>query len=187
MDSSLTVQYRQVHYERGVVYSGAGQYEQAIKNFTKAIDLDPDSAIVYYDRGIAYQNLKDYDNAIEDFEEYLELVPNARNKEDVLERLGKLREELKNPKPKPRWIGLTKADAVNRRREYRQTVAKLTKEIETNPDNIATYYDRGVAYENLNDYKKAHADFKKYLELAPDAENKHEVLMTLRELEEELK
>ena len=117
MDLSLTMQYRQVHYERGLVYSDAGRYEQAIKNFTKAIDLDPDCTVVYYDRGMAYKEINEYQDAINDFEQFLVLVPTAKNKDKILAVIEELKEKLKNPKPAKRWIGLTKADVAKRARE----------------------------------------------------------------------
>ncbi|MDM8527187.1 tetratricopeptide repeat protein [Anaerolineales bacterium HSG24] len=117
MDLSLTMQYRQVHYERGLVYSSSGRYDLAIKNFTKAIDLDPDCTIAYYDRGVAYKEMKEYQNAIKDFEQFLELLPTTKNKDEVLAVIDDLKEKLKNPKPAKRWIGLTKADVAERARE----------------------------------------------------------------------
>ncbi|MDM8521322.1 tetratricopeptide repeat protein [Anaerolineales bacterium HSG6] len=117
MDMSLTMQYRQVHYERGLVYSGAGQYEQAIKNFSKAIDLDPECTIAFYDRGMAYKEIKEYKNAISDFEQFLVLIPKAKNKDKIQAIIDELKEKLKNPKPAKRWIGLTKADVARQARE----------------------------------------------------------------------
>jgi len=116
MDLSLTMQYRQVHYERGVMYNQMGQYEQAVTNFNKALDLDPDCVVAYYERAIAYQNLKERQNAIDDYKQFLKLVPDAKKKSSILATIEKLEEEIRNPKPR-RWIGLTKEEAARRKRE----------------------------------------------------------------------
>ncbi len=117
MEKGLTVQYRQVHYERGVLYSSMGQYEQAINSFTKAIDLDPDCTIAYYDRAVAHQHVSEYQAAIDDFQQYLALVPHTKDKKEILETIEKLEEQLRNPKPRKRWIGLTKADVIRQQQE----------------------------------------------------------------------
>ena len=59
-----------------------GGYEEAIKKFSRSIQLDPKSRLAYYARGLAYNNLaynrsgndKDgYRKAIYDFDEAMEL------------------------------------------------------------------------------------------------------------------
>jgi len=41
-----------------------GDYAQAIKDFSKAIELDPDYAVAYNNRGLAYYNSGDFEQAI---------------------------------------------------------------------------------------------------------------------------
>jgi hypothetical protein len=50
-------------------------YDQAIANFTKAIEMDPKYALAYNERGIAYQGRGDYDRAIADYTKAIELDP----------------------------------------------------------------------------------------------------------------
>ena len=38
------------HYNRGTAYSSLGEYQTAIADFTKAIQLDPDSVNAYNNR-----------------------------------------------------------------------------------------------------------------------------------------
>ena len=42
------------HYNRGVTYGNQGEYQRAIQDFDKAIQLDPDLAPAYNNRGLAY-------------------------------------------------------------------------------------------------------------------------------------
>ncbi len=53
-----------------------GDYEQAIEDYNKAIELDPDFAEAYYLRGVAYYVFDDPEQAIEDFTKAIELDPN---------------------------------------------------------------------------------------------------------------
>ena len=57
----------QAYYSRGIAYARKGNYEQAIDDFTQAIQLKPDYADVYYHRANAYSDKDDYDHAIEDY------------------------------------------------------------------------------------------------------------------------
>ena len=48
------------YYNRGFVKNGLKDYAGAIEDYTKAIELDPKSAVVYYNRGFVKNGLKDY-------------------------------------------------------------------------------------------------------------------------------
>jgi tetratricopeptide (TPR) repeat protein len=54
------------YFERGIIYSQAGRYEQAIDDFTKAIELDPDDVEPYYLRSKVYPYVGLWDKSIED-------------------------------------------------------------------------------------------------------------------------
>ena len=45
---------------RGISYSNLGQDQNAINDYTKAIQLDPDYAKAYYNRGTSYAKLGQY-------------------------------------------------------------------------------------------------------------------------------
>ena len=48
------------YYSRGLAYNQIGQYEKAISDYTKAIDLKPKHADTYYSRGLAYNQMGHY-------------------------------------------------------------------------------------------------------------------------------
>ncbi len=60
---------------RGRAYAGLNQHRKAIEDYSKAIQLDPKSAIIYNNRGAAYYELGEYHKAIEDYDKALELDP----------------------------------------------------------------------------------------------------------------
>ena len=41
------------HHNRGFAYYRQGDYDRALEDYTKALELSPDDAEVYFDRGIA--------------------------------------------------------------------------------------------------------------------------------------
>jgi tetratricopeptide (TPR) repeat protein len=49
-----------------------GDYERAIADFSKAIELDPGSADAYNRRGAAYDDLHEYEQAIADYSKSIE-------------------------------------------------------------------------------------------------------------------
>jgi len=53
-------------YNRGNAYSLKGEYDKAIADYTKAIEINPKYAKAYYNRGLAYYLKKEYDKAWED-------------------------------------------------------------------------------------------------------------------------
>jgi len=60
---------------RGYIYTGLGDYERAIADYTEAIRLAPEFAVAYNNRGYAYDNLGNYEQAIADYTEAIRLNP----------------------------------------------------------------------------------------------------------------
>ena len=67
----LEIQY----YNQGVEKHDVGNYQGAIDDYTKAIDVDPQNAYAYYNRGKAKYDLLDYQGAIADYTKAIEINP----------------------------------------------------------------------------------------------------------------
>ena len=52
---------------RSAAYQNLGQFENAISDFDRSIELDPTSALAYAGRGAAYASLGQHQRAIEDY------------------------------------------------------------------------------------------------------------------------
>ncbi len=63
-------------YNQGNAHFELGQWDQAIADYSKAVELDPKYALARYRRGDAYCNLKQWDKAIVDYTKAIELEPN---------------------------------------------------------------------------------------------------------------
>jgi len=87
----------------------AGDYQEAIKDYNKAIELNPKDAEAYYNRGLAKVKLGDYRGAIEDFNKAIEINP-------------KIAEAYNNR-------GVAKGDLG----DYRGEIEDYNKAIEINP------------------------------------------------------
>jgi len=75
-------------YNLGLVYSQAGLFSKAEKEFKHAIYLDPKFTKAYYDLGYLYFIQEKYDDTIEHWNKILEIEPNFPNKYIVLNNLG---------------------------------------------------------------------------------------------------
>ena len=62
-----------VHYEKASDYSSAGAHKMAIDEYTKAIQLSPNSTTTYWHRGMSYEALGQYESAIDDYTEAIRI------------------------------------------------------------------------------------------------------------------
>ncbi|MEZ6142478.1 MAG: tetratricopeptide repeat protein [Zavarzinella sp.] len=64
------------HYAfRGWAYSRLEKYDEALKDYSKALELSPTSVGWYNNRGLIYRRQKKYDKALADFNQALTLSP----------------------------------------------------------------------------------------------------------------
>ncbi len=61
------------YLNRGVAYQRKSQYDQAISDYTKALEINPRYALAYYNRALAYENTGQYDKAWEDVDKAQDL------------------------------------------------------------------------------------------------------------------
>ena len=81
------------YLNRGLVYQYLGDYEHALSDFNKAIDISPSYALSYYRRGRAvYRHFGDCSGAITDYEMYLELSPDSVDARKVSREIEELAE-----------------------------------------------------------------------------------------------
>lgn len=68
----------QLAYDDGMEYINEGDAENAIKKFTKAVEIDPKFAFAWDNLGISYRKNNQYDKAIEAYQKSLEIYPQGR-------------------------------------------------------------------------------------------------------------
>ena len=73
------VEMAEAYFGRGLTYGILGDYERAIADYDKAIELDPKDAAAYYNRGLAYADKGEYERAIADYDKAIELDPKDAN------------------------------------------------------------------------------------------------------------
>lgn len=73
--SNETLEADVLNSNRGILYMEAGDYQEALLDFTKAIELKPFIADHYANRGLLYLIIEEYNQAIQDFNQACELNP----------------------------------------------------------------------------------------------------------------
>ena len=68
--------YAHAYNNRGFNNYKNGDFNQAISNFSKAIELIPNYVDAYYNRGLAYYSAEQYDKALADYKKAITFKPN---------------------------------------------------------------------------------------------------------------
>ncbi|CAO2823056.1 unnamed protein product [Amaranthus hypochondriacus] len=90
------------HSNRAICYLKMGKYDEAAKESSKALELNPAYIKAYFRRAEAYEKLERYDEAISDMKKILELEPsNDQARKNIVrleplarEKMEKMKEEM---------------------------------------------------------------------------------------------
>ena len=121
---------------RSAYLLAASSPKDAIEDFSKAIDLDPDNAKAYYNRGTARAQLEMHEAALADFDKAIELDPASAT---VYCNRGAIKAKMKR---------------------LREAIPDFSKAIELDPGDATAYYNRGVSKAALGRHSDAERDFE---------------------------
>ena len=125
-------------------YYDTGQYEEALADYNRSLELRHDAPNTLNNRGNTLQNLGRYEEALADYNRSLEMEPDdpttLTNRGVTLRNLGR----------------------------YEEALADYNRSLELEPDDTTTLTNRGVMLTHLGRYEEALADFSRSLELRPD-------------------
>jgi len=160
-----------------------GAYDLAMRDFSEAARLNPDSAEPFANRAFLYLNKADYDRAIVDFDEAIRLAPSSdlfanralahfskRDYDRAIEdygqaiRLSGSDAELFNDR----------GAAYAAKREFDRAIQDYDQALRLNPNFPAALNNRGWAYSQKGNRDRAIADYLGALKLRPeDSLRKH--------------
>ena len=129
------------HWMEGTRYADDGQFEAAIQEFDKAIELGSHCAPSYGHRGMAYGNLGQYRRAIKDYDKAIEFFPESGG------------------------LYFWRASAYDELGQYQNAINDYTKVIQFEPDEASLYLLRGIALQKLYKFSLANKDFNKACKL----------------------
>jgi serine/threonine protein kinase/tetratricopeptide (TPR) repeat protein len=133
----------EAHVTMGIVHSGTGLYEQAVKDFENTIALDPTSTDAYRGLARAYNNLGKFAEAESTYKQAITLNSNY-------------------------WAGYNHLGYFySTRGRYEEAAAQFTKVTELTPDNVRGYDNLGAMYIYLQRWSDAAAALERAMKLAP--------------------
>jgi tetratricopeptide (TPR) repeat protein len=168
--SSVFSQSAKKFYKSGQDFFDAGNYKDAIAQYTSAINISPEYEEAYQMRGLSYQMLKEHQKAADDFNRAVIFNPKS---EGLLTYLGTSYYELKQYKEA--LTALNKATFINRKflPAYQMKVKtmiamdkafdalKVSDTTLALDANALNYYLQGVVTEKLSSFQKSEWAFTK--------------------------
>ncbi|NQU19051.1 tetratricopeptide repeat protein, partial [bacterium] len=143
------------HNNLGDVYSRRGEWEKAVYEFKKAIEIKPGYADAYHNLAHTYYLMGKLTEAIESYQNAIHFNPNLWQS---YQNLAGIYFELKN---------------INLAMEY------FKKAIEVNPTNSQLRTNLGIAYLMLDRKLEAREEFEKSLQLDPNNKRTRQLLHLL--------
>lgn len=130
---------------KGALYASQGQYLQALDNYNKALEIEPNFTNAYINRGLLYRGNKKYDMALKDYTKALEIDPTsatAHNNRGVLYRI---------------------------KRQYELAISDYNSAIKIDPMFAGAYFNLGVIYHRYkNQFDQAIHFYSKAIEINPN-------------------
>lgn len=111
--------------------------EEAIKEYTKALAVDPEHMNALLRRGFAYSQTEKYELAVADFSKIIAMKPNHI------------------------WAYTSRGSAYNKMKKYTLAMNDFNKVLTLDPENQEAYNNRGWAKKFTGDSDGACADWKK--------------------------
>jgi len=159
-----------------LIYSKLNAAEQALKDCSEAIKLDPSFTLAYLNRGTTYIKLSGFEAALADFDAALKLDKSIAevhiHRGTLLSSLGRFDEAVESLttaigiSPKG-TLYLYRAAAYAKLGQTERELADYNKAVEVDSGNAVAYNNRAIFYLKSNNKDAALADFNKALELNP--------------------
>lgn len=163
----------------GNAKSKIGEYESAISDYYKVIQLQPDDAEAYHNMGHAKFNLEQHFDAIADFDIAIRLKPEyARaysNRGIVKAQLGQFADAISDLDAAIRFDRELTSAYYNRGlmyamlEQFASAVSDFNTAIRLDPEFASAYLNRGVVKRKLGKFTAAIADYDIAIRLEPDA------------------
>lgn len=165
------------YIRRGLRAKDEGRNEDAIQEYSKAIEIDPRSAVAYNNRGVIYDDLKEYEKAVEDYDKAIELDQSYAtayyNRGIIYQNLGQYEKAIEDYskaielKPDYAYAYNNRGNVYKNLKQQEKAMKDYNKSIELDPSNAYAYNNRGVTYKNLEQYEKAIEDYTQAIKLDP--------------------
>jgi tetratricopeptide (TPR) repeat protein len=162
---------------RGIAWHDAGDFDRAIADFDRAIQLNPEHADAFYNRGVAWSAKGDAERAVADYSAAIALQPShvraLNNRGDLFDRRGEFDRAIADYSSairlKPDYVLAlyNRANAWTHKRDFDRAIADYSKAIRLDPTLAGAFVGRGMARAAKGDTDRAIADYGKAIRLDP--------------------
>lgn len=161
--------------DKGHFFFDEGKYEEAVKNYSRALNIEPENIDALINIGLAYRHLEKYDKAIEYYDKVLEIESNNKvainNIGWSLQCKGELEKAIEMYKKSLEIDCAYDVPIVNltniyfKEKQYDEAIQVFKRALEKDPLNTANWVDLGRAYRYLEKYDDAIDAYLKALKL----------------------
>jgi tetratricopeptide (TPR) repeat protein len=168
---------REAYLFRGHAYGEIGDFEKAILDYKKAMEIAPENSDVYFYLGIVYGEKHDYETAISYYSKaiqhnglYVDAITNrgwmylALLKYPMAEHDFRLALDLS---PENTHVLSGMAEFYGRQNSFTSALSLYNKAIDVDANDPKLYYFRGVLLEKNKKYREAIHDFSKAISINP--------------------
>ncbi|MEM7726394.1 MAG: tetratricopeptide repeat protein [Cyanobacteria bacterium P01_A01_bin.45] len=149
----------EIYKTQGLEKHNSQNFQGAIEDYNRVIEIKPKNADAYYQRGLAQLNLGSQEKAIQDFRQAAKLYTeqgkpgNAKRSQGIVHEISK---------------------------QYQEAIADYTEAISLNSQDFRAYINRGNAYKALKNRQSAIQDYKQAIQINSDFAIAHNNLCTIR-------
>ncbi|MFB2921550.1 CHAT domain-containing protein, partial [Aerosakkonema funiforme] len=134
----------EVWFNKGLQQAMAGDFQAAIANWNKALELKPDFYEAWNNRGNALANIGEYEEAIASYDRAVEYKPDYYQA----------------------WYN--RGNALGNLGQHEEAIGCYSKAVEYKPDFYQAWYNKGCALYNVGQQEDAIASYSKALEFKSD-------------------
>jgi hypothetical protein len=138
------------HVQSGMKLLGLGRYDDAMREFQLAKELDPEYSGAYVGSGLVLGNKGDFKQGLQDMDRAIDLSKTKEEKVDA-------------------YVGLLRLYVLGKESAHKKWLKKARwayeKAIDIQPDSSAAHYYMGEAYKEALDFENASQLFEKVLDI----------------------
>ncbi len=139
-----------------------GDYENALKDYTRAVDMEPSNPELLNSRG----------------KTYFDMASSGKYKNQEKALIEKALKDYTEALSKPKITQKSKSEALSNRGaafgmagRYEESIRDISESVQLDSTNKNAYANRSIAYLNTGQYEKALNDYQRYLKYDPNNAN----------------
>jgi tetratricopeptide (TPR) repeat protein len=163
---------------RGLTYFWMERFDDALADFDRVLELDPDLHEAYLYQGITYRGMRRYEEAFKEFKSALEhgvdegwVLANRGVAYQMMERYEDALTDFDRAvelRPDIVWALASRGQTYMRMKHYEEALFDLNQALQLDPNMTSAIVRRGITYREMGRYEEAFKEFNSALEHGVD-------------------